>query len=401
MISEIDEVLEDLAAGKMILVMDDEDRENEGDVIIAAQFCTPEVVNFMATHVRGLICTPLTEERSDELDFAPMVEHLNALHGTNFAVSVVYRFDTTTGISAADRSKTIMAMADPNAKAEDFGRPGHVFPLRAVKGGVLKRAGHTEATVDLLRLAGLEPAGVCCEIIKDDGTMARRPDLEIFAKEHGLKLTTVEKLISYRFNKENMVKCVAEAQLPSEYGDFKIMVYKNMLDNFEHIALVKGEIKPDENVLVRVHSECLTGDVFGSKRCDCGDQLHNSMAMIDKAGSGVLVYMRQEGRGIGLVNKIKAYALQENGLDTVEANVHLGFDPDPRNYGIGAQILASLGVRKMKLITNNPKKRVGIESYGLKVTEQVPIEIQPNAYNKEYLKTKKDKMGHLLHYLDD
>lgn len=396
MISSINEVLDDLRNGKPVIIMDDEDRENEGDVIIAAQFCTPEVVNFMASNVKGLICVPLTEERAEILNLPPMGTEHTALHGTNFTVSVDYRFDTTTGISAQDRSKTIMALADENAKPDDFGRPGHIFPLRAVKGGVLKRAGHTEATVDLLAQAGLIPVGVCCEIMKDDGTMARRPDIEIFAEKFGLKISTVEKLIAYRFSNEKMVKCVAEANLPSQYGNFRMKVFTSNLDNLEHIALVKGEINPEESILVRVHSECMTGEVFGSLRCDCRDQLHNAMKMIDKAGSGILLYMRQEGRGIGLTNKIRAYALQDKGLDTVDANVHLGFPPDPRDYGIGAQILATLGVRKMKLITNNPKKRIGIESYGLKVTETVPIEIEPNEYDRDYLLTKKEKMGHIL-----
>lgn len=399
MMNTIEEALEDLASGKMIIVMDDEDRENEGDLIVAGQFCTPEVVNFMATNARGLICVAVTPERANDLDLHPMVESKSALHGTNFTVSIDYKYDTTTGISAADRSKTIMAIVDKNSKPDDFGRPGHIFPLTAVKGGVLRRAGHTEASVDMLNAAGLEPVGVICEIINENGEMARRPDLEIFAKEHGLKITTVKQLIAYRFQKESMVKCVAEAQLPSEYGDFTLKVYENMLDKKEHVAIVKGEINSDNSILVRVHSECLTGDVFGSKRCDCGDQLHHAMQMIDRAGSGVVLYMRQEGRGIGLVNKIKAYALQEQGMDTVEANIHLGFDADPRDYGIGAQILASLGIKKMKLITNNPQKRVGIESYGLEVTEQIPIEIEPNDYNKDYLLTKKHKMGHVLNYL--
>lgn len=399
MMNTIEEALEDLASGKMIIVMDDEDRENEGDLIVAGQFCTPEVVNFMATNARGLICVAVTPERANDLDLHPMVESKSALHGTNFTVSIDYKYDTTTGISAADRSKTIMAIVDKNSKPDDFGRPGHIFPLTAVKGGVLRRAGHTEASVDMMNAAGLEPVGVICEIIKENGEMARRSDLEIFAKEHGLKITTVKQLIAYRFQKESMVKCVAEAQLPSEYGDFTLKVYENMLDKKEHVAIVKGEINSDNSILVRVHSECLTGDVFGSKRCDCGDQLHHAMQMIDRAGSGVVLYMRQEGRGIGLVNKIKAYALQEQGMDTVEANLHLGFDADPRDYGIGAQILASLGIKKMKLITNNPQKRVGIESYGLEVTEQIPIEIEPNDYNKDYLLTKKHKMGHVLNYL--
>ncbi len=400
MMNTTEEALEELAAGRMIVVMDDEDRENEGDIIVAGEFCTPEVINFMATNAKGLICVSLTAERADELDFHPMVDDKTALHGTNFTVSVDYKYDTTTGISASDRSKTIMAIVNKESKPEDFGRPGHIFPMRAVCGGVLRRAGHTEASVDMMRLAGLNPVGVVCEIIKEDGTMARRPDLEIFAKEHNLKITTVKQLIAYRFHKESMVKCVAEAKLPSEYGDFKIKVYENLLDKKEHVAIIKGELNPNESIPVRVHSECLTGDVFGSKRCDCQAQLHHSLQMIENFGTGVVLYMRQEGRGIGLINKIKAYALQEKGLDTVEANLHLGFEADPRDYGIGAQILASLGIKKMKLITNNPQKRVGIESYGLEVTEQIPIEILPNDHNKDYLLTKKLKMGHLLHNLD-
>lgn len=397
----IEEAIKDLADGKFIIVMDDEDRENEGDIVVAAEHCTPEVINFMATNAKGLICTALTKERAEELDFHPMVESKSALHGTNFTVSVDYKYGTTTGISAADRSKTIMAMVDKNSKPEDFGRPGHVFPMIAVDGGVLRRAGHTEASIDMMRLAGLNPIGVVCEIIKEDGTMARRPDLEIFADKYNLKITTVKQLIAYRFKKESLVKIVAETNLPTLFGDFKLKVFENKIDGKEHLALVKGNWAEDESVPVRVHSECLTGDVLGSKRCDCRDQLHNALRMIEKHGKGILLYMRQEGRGIGLVNKIKAYALQEKGMDTVEANEHLGFPADSRDYGIGAQMLAELGVKKMKLITNNPQKRVGLESYGLQVTEQVPIEIEPNDHNIEYLKTKQEKMGHFLHIINE
>jgi 3,4-dihydroxy 2-butanone 4-phosphate synthase/GTP cyclohydrolase II len=396
----IEEALKDLSEGKMIVVMDDEDRENEGDIVVAAEFCTPEVVNFMSSEAKGLICVALTKDRAERLNFHPMVEDKTALHGTNFTVSVDYKHETSTGISAFDRSKTIKAISSDSSKPEDFGRPGHVFPMIAVNGGSLRRAGHTEASIDLMKLAGLKPVGVVCEIINEDGSMARRPELEIFAEKHDLKITTVKQLIAHRFQTESLVKCVAEAQLPSDYGDFVIKVYENKVDGKEHLALVKGDIKNSEDALIRVHSECMTGDVFGSKRCDCGDQLHNALCMIEKAGCGALVYMRQEGRGIGLINKIKAYALQEQGLDTVEANIHLGFPPDPRDYGVGAQIIADLGVKRFKLLTNNPQKRVGLESYGLTVTEQAPIEVSPNSHNKDYLLTKRDKMGHILHELD-
>lgn len=402
MTNSIEEAVKDLAAGKMIIVIDDEDRENEGDIIVSARHCTPEIINFMANKARGLICVGVDNETSDRLNLHQMVEDKSALHGTNFTVSVDYKHGTTTGISAADRSKTVTAIADINSKPNDFGRPGHIFPIIAVKGGVLRRAGHTEASVDLMKLARITPpVGVMCEIINDDGTMARKDNLLNFAKEHNLKITTVEQLIAYRFKNEVMVECKAEAQLPTEFGDFKIKVFTNKLDNKEHVAIIKGDIDPNFSLPVRVHSECLTGDIFGSKRCDCQAQLHSALNYIEKAGSGVVLYMRQEGRGIGLINKIKAYALQEKGFDTVEANVHLGFEADARDYGIGAQILASLGIRKMKLLTNNPKKRVGIESYGLEVTEQIPIEIQPNDHNKNYLRTKKIKMGHILNSFDN
>lgn len=395
----IEEALQDLVCGKMVIVMDDEDRENEGDLIAASEFCTPEIINFMSSKAKGLICVSLTEERAKKLDLRIMVRDSSALHGTKFTVSVDYIHGTTTGISAYDRAATVRALANKDTKPQDLGRPGHIFPLIATKEGVLRRAGHTEAAVDLMRLAGLKPSGVLCEILKDDGSMARLDDLIVFAKEHNLKIITVKDLIAYRLKSDFLVKCVATAKLPSKYGEFDIRVYANIIDGLEHVALVKGTWAPDEVIHVRVHSECLTGDVFGSMRCDCGPQLQAAMKMIEKQSKGVVLYMRQEGRGIGLVNKIKSYALQEKGFDTVEANEELGFQADPRDYGIGAQILADLGVRKMKLITNNPKKRVGLVSYGLEVSELVPLEMEPNEMNKSYLITKKEKMGHLLHNL--
>ncbi|OGU39419.1 MAG: bifunctional 3,4-dihydroxy-2-butanone 4-phosphate synthase/GTP cyclohydrolase II [Ignavibacteria bacterium GWB2_35_12] len=395
----IEEALQDLVCGKMVIVMDDEDRENEGDLIAASEFCTPEIINFMSSKAKGLICVSLTEERAKELDLRIMVRDSSALHGTKFTVSVDYIHGTTTGISAYDRAATVRALANKDTKPQDLGRPGHIFPLIASKEGVLRRAGHTEAAVDLMRLAGLKPSGVLCEILKEDGSMARLDDLKVFAEEFNLKIITVKDLIAYRLRTDFLVKCVATAKLPSKYGDFDIKVYANIIDGLEHVALIKGTWTQDEVILVRVHSECLTGDVFGSMRCDCGPQLHAAMKMIEKQNKGVVLYMRQEGRGIGLVNKIKSYALQEKGFDTVEANEELGFQADPRDYGIGAQILADLGVRKMKLITNNPKKRVGLVSYGLEVCELLPLEIEPNELNKSYLLTKKEKMGHLLHNL--
>ncbi len=400
MISTIEEALQDLVSGKMIIVMDDEDRENEGDLVCAAELCTPDIINFMCMKARGLICVAITEERAAKLKLATMVRDSSALHGTNFTVSVDYIHGTKSGISAFDRAATVRALASKDTQPEDLGRPGHIFPLIAVKEGVLRRAGHTEAAVDMMRLAGLKSVGVLCEIMNDDGSMARMPDLLEFAKIYDLKVVTVKDLIAYRLKRDCLVKCVANAHLPTQYGDFQLKVYVNTFDGKEHIALYKGEWNEDESILVRVHSECLTGDLLGSLRCDCGYQLHSAMQMIEKEGKGVLLYMRQEGRGIGLINKVKAYKLQEEGLDTVEANEHLGFAPDPRDYGIGAQILVDLKVKNMRLITNNPQKRVGLESYDLKVAERVPLEAEPNSINKKYLLTKKHKLGHILHNLE-
>ncbi|MGA2298410.1 MAG: bifunctional 3,4-dihydroxy-2-butanone-4-phosphate synthase/GTP cyclohydrolase II [FCB group bacterium] len=395
----IEEALVDLKSGKMIIVMDDDDRENEGDLIVASALCTPESINFMTSKAKGLVCVAISESRAEELKLDVMVRDSSALHGTKFTVSVDYIHGTRTGISAHDRAATVKALTNSKTKPEDLARPGHVFPLISVKEGVLRRAGHTEAALDLMRIAGLYPSGVLCEIIKDDGSMARKPDLEIFAEKYNLKIITVKDLIAYRLQTDFLVECVATAKLPSSLGEFDIKIFLNIIDGKEHVALVKGTWNPDEAVLVRVHSECLTGDVFGSLRCDCGSQLHSALKMIEAEGKGVLLYMRQEGRGIGLVNKIKSYALQEKGFDTVEANEELGFLADPRDYGIGAQILTALGIKKMRLITNNPKKRVGLESYGLEVVERVPIEVEPNPNNVNYLMTKKNKMGHLLHNL--
>ena len=399
MLDTIESALADLAAGKCIIVVDDEDRENEGDLICAAELCSEESINFMATEGRGLICVSLTEDRARMLDLPLMVNTNTALHGTRFTVSIDYVHGTASGISVSDRNATVRAMADDSATPADFARPGHIFPLIAVEGGVLRRAGHTEAVVDLMRLAGLKPVGVLCEILKLDGSMARVPDLLEMAQQHDLKMISVQDLIAYRRSKETLVEMVAEARLPSDHGDFLLRVYQNNIDGKEHVAIIKGDVSPDVPLLVRVHSECLTGDIFASRRCDCGPQLHAALDMIEQEGSGVVLYMRQEGRGIGLVNKIKAYALQEQGLDTVEANTHLGFPPDPRDYGIGAQILHDLGVRKMRLMTNNPKKRVGLQSHGLEVVELVGLEVAPTKENLGYLETKRDKMGHVLRHL--
>ena len=395
----INQAIIDLQLGKIVVVLDDEDRENEGDLICAAQFCSPEHINFMAKEARGLICVALSQEKALHLQLAPMVSENTALHGTKFTVSIDYIHGTSSGISASDRAATVQALINEDVKPEDFGRPGHIFPLIAAEEGVLRRAGHTEAVVDLMKLADLHPVGVLCEILDADGTMMRTEKLLDYAEQYSLSIITVKDLIAYRLHSEKLIQAVAEAKLPTDYGDFKLMVFANTVDGKEHLALVKGTWLPDEPVLVRVHSECLTGDIFGSKRCDCGKQLAIALSMIEEEGKGVLLYMRQEGRGIGLINKVKAYSLQEQGLDTVEANEKLGFLPDPRDYGIGAQILASLGIKNMKLITNNPTKRVGIESYGLKVIERIPIETEPNPENAKYLETKKFKMGHLLTHL--
>ncbi|MCD6280169.1 MAG: bifunctional 3,4-dihydroxy-2-butanone-4-phosphate synthase/GTP cyclohydrolase II [Deltaproteobacteria bacterium] len=392
----VEEALEELRNGRMIILVDDEDRENEGDLTMAAQFVTKDAINFMAKYGRGLICLALDQSIADRLDLPMMVRDNTSRFGTAFTVSIDAKEGITTGISAADRAVTIRKAVEDGTRPDDLVRPGHVFPLRAKKGGVLVRTGQTEGSVDLCKMAGLKPGAVICEIMKEDGTMARRPDLEVFAKQHGLKICTVADVIAHRIKTETLVREVVRASLPTKYGDFDLVGFDNDIDHKEHVALVKGDISPDDPVLVRVHSECLTGDVFGSRRCDCGEQLHNSMMMIEKEGKGVIVYMRQEGRGIGLINKLRAYHLQENGKDTVEANIELGFPPDLRDYGLGAQILVALGVKKMRLMTNNPKKIIGLEGYGLEIVERVPIEVPPNDKNKDYLKTKKDKMGHIL-----
>jgi 3,4-dihydroxy 2-butanone 4-phosphate synthase / GTP cyclohydrolase II len=398
--STVEQAIEDIRRGKFVVVVDAADRENEGDLTIAAQFATPEAINFMATHARGLICLCLTPDRCDELLLRPMTEHNETPLQTAFTVSIEAREGVTTGISAADRARTIQTAIDPNRGAADLVHPGHVFPLRARPGGVLERTGQTEAAVDLARLAGLIPAGVVCEVMNEDGTMARVPDLTQFCERHGIKLITVADLIEYRRRTEMLVERTVSVRLPSAYGDFTAVAYREKLSGKHHVALVKGEVDGAEDVLVRVHSECLTGDVFHSLRCDCGEQLEQALAQIGAEERGVLLYMAQEGRGIGLMNKLKAYELQENGLDTVEANIELGFPADAREWGIGNQILADLGLTTIRILTNNPKKITGLEGFGLTVVEQVPIETPPNAENREYLETKRDKLGHRLHHQD-
>lgn len=398
-VSTIQEAIEDIKNGKMVILCDNEDRENEGDLTMAAEKITPEAINFMAKYGRGLICLSLTENRVEQIELPMMVKENTSAFETAFTISIDAQKGTTTGISAADRATTVLAAIADDAKPEDLSRPGHIFPLRSKKGGVLCRTGQTEGSVDLSRLAGLKPAGVICEIMKDDGTMARMPDLEIFAKEHGLKIITVADLIRYRLQYESLVNRVVTTVIPTIYGgEFKAITYESEVDNNQHIALIKGEWKEEDEVLVRVHSECLTGDALGSLRCDCGEQLHAAMDMIEREGRGLIVYMRQEGRGIGFLNKMKAYALQDEGKDTVEANEALGFGADLRDYGVGAQIIRDLRIRKMRLMTNNPKKIVGLEGYGLIVSERVPIEIKPTGKNVRYLKTKQKKLGHILNF---
>ena len=395
MLDSVETAIEDIKAGKLVIVVDDEDRENEGDFITAARNISPDVINFMTKHGRGLICVPLLEERCNELRLELMVNNNTALHETAFTVSVdLLGHGCTTGISASDRAKTIKALIDPAIKPEDLGRPGHIFPLRAKKGGVLRRAGHTEAAIDLARLAGFEPAGVLVEIMNDDGSMARLPQLKEVAKKFDFKLISIKDLIEYRLKKDSLIEEIVRVDMPTKYGHFKLIAFQEKNTSNEHLALIKGEWQKDEPVLVRVHSSCFTGDILGSLRCDCGDQLHNAMQMVEKEGKGAILYMNQEGRGIGLLNKLKAYRLQEQGMDTVEANLHLGFQMDQRDYGVGAQMLRYLGITKLRLISNNPKKRVGLVGYGLEIVENVPIEICPNPHNEKYLQTKRDKLGH-------
>ena len=394
----VEDAIEDIRRGRMVIVADDEDRENEGDLVCAAEAATPEVINFMLTHGRGILCAPLTEERADELDLPLMTDQNSDPQGTAFTVSVDghRRFGVTTGVSAYDRAETVRLLVDPATRPADLRRPGHVYPLRARAGGVLRRVGQTEAAVDLARLAGFRPVGVICEILREDGKMARRPELEVFAKQHGLKFITVAQLVAYRLQKERLVQRIAEAQLPTAHGEFRVIGYRSLVDDREHVALVKGEIAGEPNVLVRMHSECLTGDVFGSQRCDCGEQLATAMERIGREGKGAIVYLRQEGRGIGLGNKLRAYQLQDQGQDTVEANEALGFKPDLRDYGIGAQILLDLGLRSIRLLTNNPRKIVGLDGYDLEIVGREPLQVSPGHHNERYLETKRAKLGHIL-----
>lgn len=397
MLDSIAAAIDDIRVGKMVIVVDDEDRENEGDFIMAARFATPEAINFMSKEGRGLICAALTEERCAELELTPMVSSNTSLHETAFTVSIdLIGQGTTTGISAQDRSKTILALVNPSTKANDLGRPGHIFPLKAKAGGVLRRSGHTEATVDLARLAGLEPAGVLVEVMNEDGTMARLPQLLEIAQKFGLKIISIKDLIDYRLKADSLIQELVRVNMPTKYGQFQLVAFKENLSGAEHLALVKGKWEKDEPVLTRVHSSCFTGDILGSLRCDCGEQLHKAMRMVEEAGKGVILYMNQEGRGIGLINKLRAYQLQEEGMDTVEANIHLGFGMDERDYGVGAQILRSLGITKLKLMSNNPRKRAGLKGYGLEIVDTVPIEVAPNPHNEKYLTTKRDKLGHSI-----
>jgi 3,4-dihydroxy 2-butanone 4-phosphate synthase/GTP cyclohydrolase II len=395
MLDKIEAAIEDIKNGKMVIVVDDEDRENEGDCIIAAEFATPEVINFMSKECRGLICVALTEDRCKELDLHPMVQSNTSLHETAFTVSIdLISPETTTGISAQDRSKTVLALVDPNIKPEAFGRPGHIFPLKAKNGGVLRRTGHTEASIDLPRLAGLYPAGVLVEVMNEDGTMARLPQLVEIARKFNLKLISIKDLIEYRLQKDSLIEELVRVDMPTKYGHFTLAAFKEKLSGAEHLALIKGEWKKDEPVLTRVHSSCFTGDILGSFRCDCGEQLHKAMQMVQAEGKGLIIYMNQEGRGIGLINKLKAYKLQEEGMDTVEANLHLGFGMDERDYGVGAQILRHLNATKLRLMSNNPRKRAALKGYDLEIVEVVPIEVASNPHNEKYLETKRDKMGH-------
>ena len=396
-LSTIEEALEDFREGKFVIVVDDEDRENEGDLIIAAEKITAEKVNFMLKYARGVLCAPITMSRSEELDLPHQVADNTSMLGTPFTVTIDKLEGCTTGVSAHDRAATIKALADPSSRPETFGRPGHINPLYAQDMGVLRRSGHTEAAIDLCKLSGLYPAGALMEIMNDDGTMARMPDLMKFAEEHDMHIISIKDLIAYRLKKESLIEVGNEADMPTRYGHFRLIPFRQTATGLEHMALIKGEWNEDEPILVRVHSSCATGDILGSKRCDCGEQLHKAMEMIEKEGKGVIIYMQQEGRGIGLMNKIAAYKLQEEGMDTVDANIHLGFKPDERDYGCGAQMLRHLGVHKMRLMTNNPTKRVGLEAYGLEIVENVPIEVSPNEYDYRYLKTKKERMGHELH----